>query len=203
MTARKPSRENFSRWIGFKNLLGVGMHLLLAGLLLEALTIVVRQWISFPIPLAFWMQFALSFPCVCLFVLGLIWFNTSINLAEIHLSGGENRLVTHGPFNYVRHPLYATFLITLPPLMIIWYADMLFFLPWVVIFIISHSIVFVEERGLIRTFGEDYKQYREHVPALLPCKGAAGRRYRESLGSFPSGEAPGNQADPHGNPGPN
>jgi hypothetical protein len=37
---------------GLKDLLGVGMYLLLAGILIEALTVFVRHWISFPVSLA-------------------------------------------------------------------------------------------------------------------------------------------------------
>jgi protein-S-isoprenylcysteine O-methyltransferase Ste14 len=109
----------------------------------------------------------------------MIWFNNSLNLAKVYLQGGEHKLITKGPFNYVRHPLYAILLFTLPPLMIIWYADMLFIIPWVVIFVISQYVVLLEERGLVKAFGEDYKRYREHVPTLLPYKGAGGRRYRK------------------------
>jgi protein-S-isoprenylcysteine O-methyltransferase Ste14 len=164
---------------GLKDLMGVGMYLLLAGILIEVLTVVVLHWVSFPISIAVRMQIALTFPCVLLCLLGMVWFNNSLNLARIHLLGGENKLVTEGPFNFVRHPLYATLLITLPPLMIIWYADMLLIIPWIVIFVIAHYLVLLEEQRLVKTFGENYKRYREYVPTLLPYKGAGGRRYRE------------------------
>ena len=167
----------------FNNLLGVGLYLLLAGLLLVAMTIIIRQWISFPLSLTVGMQITLTLPCVLLCLFGMVWFNRSLNLAEVHLLGGENKLITHGPFNYVRHPLYATLLITLPPLLIIWYADMLFMMPWVAMVIIAHHIVTLEERGLVKTFGEDYNRYRKYVPTLLPYKGAGGRRYREESGN--------------------
>ena len=155
------------------------MHLLLLGFLLEALTVVVRRWVSFPVSLAVGAQVALTLACVLLCLLGVIWFNGSLNLAKIHLLGGENKLVTHGPFNYVRHPLYATLLISLPPLVIIWYADILFIMPWVVMVIIAHYVVLLEERGLVKTFGENYNRYRKYVPALLPYKGAGGRLYHQ------------------------
>ena len=37
----------------------------------------------------------------------------------------------------------------------------------------------MEEQVLVRIFGEDYRNYQRFVPALIPYKGAAGRRYRE------------------------
>lgn len=175
----RPKSKLITLLKGFKDLLGVGMHLLLAGFFLEALTIVVQQWVSFPVSLTFGMRIALTFPCGLLCLLGVVWFNSSLNLAKIHLLGEDNKLITNGPFNYVRHPLYATLLITLPPLMIIWYADILFIIPWVLMFIIAHCVVLLEEQGLVRTFGEDYIRYRIYVPALLPYKGAGGRCYRE------------------------
>jgi len=80
-----------------------------------------------------------------------------------------------GPFAYVRHPLYSNLIITIPPLMIIWFADLLFFIPWIIIMLVSHLIVTIEERRLIDTFGEAYEKYREYVPALIPYKGAIGK----------------------------
>jgi protein-S-isoprenylcysteine O-methyltransferase Ste14 len=70
-------------------------------------------------------------------------------------------------------------LITIPPLAIVWFSDLLFLIPWVLLVIICHYLVSLEERELIEVFGRDYEAYREYVPALLPYKGAGGRRYRE------------------------
>ena len=177
----KPKLNNmkFPLLIDLKDLLGVGIYLLVAGILIEALTVCVQHWISFPVSWGVSIQIVLTIPCVLLCLLGMIWFNNTLNLAKTYLLGGEHKLITKGPFNYVRHPLYGTLLFTLPPLMIIWYSDLLFIVPWVVIFVISHYVVLLEERRLIKLFGEDYKRYREYVPALLPYKGDGGRRYRE------------------------
>jgi len=164
---------------GLKNLLGVGLHLLLLGLLLEGLTIVIRQWISFPLPLTLKMQILLTLPCVAACLWGMMWFSRSLDLIKVHLLDGKNELVTHGPFAYVRHPLYATIVITIPPLAIVWFSDLLFLVPWVLLFVASHYIVSLEERGLVEAFGEDYERYRRYVPALLPYKGAGGQRYRQ------------------------
>jgi protein-S-isoprenylcysteine O-methyltransferase Ste14 len=164
-----------------ENLLGVGFHLLLLGLLLESVTVAIQQWISFPIPLSFETQVLLTVPCVAACLLGSIWFNRSLNLIEANLQTGKNKLVTHGPFAYVRHPLYSTIMMTIPPLMIIWLSDLLFLIPWVLIVVVAHYVVRLEERGLVEAVGEDYQKYRKYVPALLPYKGAGGQRYREHL----------------------
>jgi len=162
-----------------KNLVGAGPHLLLLGFLLEGLTIAIHRWVSFPVSITVKMQTILTVPCITACLLGMIWFNRSLNLIEVNLLNVKNKLITYGPFNYVRHPLYSTLLITIPPLMIIWYSDLLFIIPWVLMLIFSHYVVFLEERGLIETFGENYEKYRRYVPALLPYKGAGGKRFRE------------------------
>ena len=155
------------------------MHLLLLGLSLEGLTLLVRQWISFPISLPFEVQVLLTVPCVAAALSGVMWFNRSLNLIRIHLLQGENELVTHGPFAYVRHPLYATLLLAVPPLVIVWFSDLVFIVPWGLLLVAAHGVVRVEERGLVEAFGQEYERYRKYVPALLPYKGAGGRRFRE------------------------
>lgn len=162
-----------------RQVLGAGVHLLLLGLGLEAATIVAWQWVSFPLVIPWPMQLLLTAACIAACVAGMIWFNRSLDLVEQHLRDGDKRLVTDGPFDYVRHPLYSTLLFTVPPLFVIWASDLLFLVPWVPVFIISHFVVYLEERRLVETFGGEYEDYRKYVPALVPYKGAAGRRYRE------------------------
>jgi protein-S-isoprenylcysteine O-methyltransferase Ste14 len=162
---------------GMKNLVGVGIHLLLLGLVLEGVTLLIRQWISFPISLTSEVQVLLTAVCAATCLSGVIWFNMSLDLIRVHLLNGKNELTTRGPFAYVRHPLYSTLLIMVPPLVIIWLSDLLFVIPWVLMLVVSHYVVRLEERGLIEVFGENYERYRGYVPALLPYKGAGGKRY--------------------------
>jgi protein-S-isoprenylcysteine O-methyltransferase Ste14 len=172
----------------FKNLTGVGVPLLLIGLLLEVIAIIVCRWVCVPIPLPIGIRIILTVPCILATVSGLVWFNRSLDLVKIHFRGGERKLVTRGPFAYTRHPLYSTLLIGLPPLFIIWYADLLFVVPWVLTFIVSHYVVRLEERGLINTFGDEYRNYKKYVPALIPYKGARGRRFQEQSDDIASGK---------------
>jgi len=170
------------------NIVGVGLLLLLMAMLLETLTILVRRWVSLPIPLSVNLRILLSVPCILVSVLGLIWFNRTLNLVRIHFLDGEKKLATHGPFHYVRHPLYTALLIGVPPLFVIWYADIIFLIPWLLTFILAHFIVRLEERGLIAVFGDEYRAYMLHVPALIPYKGAGGRRFRKQYDERFSGE---------------
>ena len=158
-------------------MLGVGPYLLLVGIVLEGLTVIIQQWAYFPISLDTSMKILLTIPFVVVCLLGLIWFNRSLNLIRVNFSNGENKLITCGPFAYVRHPLYSALMITIPPLVIIWFADLLFFISWILIILVSHLIVSIEERGLIEAFGEEYKNYRKYVPALIPYKGPVGKRF--------------------------
>ena len=160
-----------------KNLLGVGPYLLLVGIVLEGLTVIIQQWAYFPISLDISIKILLTIPFVVACLLGLIWFNRSLNLIRVNFSNGENKLITCGPFAYVRHPLYSALMITIPPLMIIWFADLLFFIPWILIILVSHLIVPIEEQGLVEAFNEEYEKYRKYIPALLPYKGAVGKRF--------------------------
>lgn len=165
---------------GLRKLWGVGLYLLIIALLVEGVTMSVHQRISFPFMVTRNVQVWLTLILGCLCVAGLIWFNASLNLIKVNLLDGERTLVTHGPFSYVRHPLYAILLLTALPLTIVWSADGLFVIAWFVILMLSHVLVLKEERGLREEFGEAYTTYRQYVPALLPYKGNGGRRYRES-----------------------
>ena len=163
----------------FKNLLGAGPYLLLLGLLFESITISIRRWISFPISISILMQIILTTLCIIVFLASMIWFNRSLNLIKVNLLDEKKVFITHGPFNYVRHPLYSTLLLTAPPIFIIWFSDLLLITPWVVILVLSHYVVILEEQELIKIFGDKYEKYRRFVPALLPLKGNGGKLYRK------------------------
>lgn len=174
-----------------RNLLGAGLHLLVLTLILEALTLTARPWLSRPISLRTEIQVLLTVPLVAACLLVAWWFNRSLNLVRVHLLNGDSQLITSGPFACVRHPLYAALLLTLPPLAVIWFRDLVFVVPWVAAIAAAHYAVRIEERGLIAEFGEHYERYRRIVPALLPYKGTAARRLLKRAGgpSHPQADA--------------
>lgn len=77
------------------------------------------------------------------------------------------QLVTHGIFQYARHPMYAVFL---------WasIATLLATLNWVIAWCVSGTVLVTfariktEDRILIGLFGECYLEYARHVSALGP-----------------------------------
>ena len=140
----------------FQALLGVGPFLLIVGFLLEGLAIVLQRWIWFPIALTLEVQLVLTAFCVVACLLGMFWFNRTLDLVRVHLRQGKHELVTWGPFAYVRHPLYAALMLTIPPLFVIWFSDLLFLLPWLLIVLSAHFVVSFEERKLVQEFGPAY-----------------------------------------------
>jgi hypothetical protein len=67
-------KENKSKLVSLireiKDLLGVGVYLLLIGLFLEGLALVIQQWISFPVSLAFETQILFTLLCTSVCLLG-------------------------------------------------------------------------------------------------------------------------------------
>jgi protein-S-isoprenylcysteine O-methyltransferase Ste14 len=87
----------------------------------------------------------------------------------------HERLVTSGPYAWVRHPLY----ITVIALMWLW-PDMT--ANRAALFCISAAYFYLgsfpEEQKLIEEFGDAYRRYQQVVPRLIP---RPGRRYSDGV----------------------
>ncbi len=77
----------------------------------------------------------------------------------------ESRLVVKGLYKYMRHPLYTFGLlfVWLTPVMT---ANMLILYISLTVYTIIGA--HFEERKLLREFGEDYAEYKENTPMLVP-----------------------------------
>ena len=76
-------------------------------------------------------------------------------------------LVTEGPFNYTRNPLYLSMTLFYAGVSILVNALWAMLLLPAVLFVISRGVIDREERYLERKFGEQYKQYKERVRRWL------------------------------------
>ena len=78
------------------------------------------------------------------------------------------RLVIQGPYRYVRNPM-----ITGALLMLLAEAILFRSLPiaiWMTVFFIGNAIYFplIEENVLEKRFGDEYREYKSHVPRWIP-----------------------------------
>lgn len=90
------------------------------------------------------------------------------NVSETILTKSAHQLVTHGPYRWIRHPLYTTGTVLLVSLGLI--AANWFVLSFAVIALLSVRFVVVpmEERQLIAHFGAAYERYRRGTGAMTP-----------------------------------
>jgi protein-S-isoprenylcysteine O-methyltransferase Ste14 len=137
-----------------------------------------RQWVSWSfVHLPLWIRAA----GVLLAGLGLLLLWRSHHALgknfrpTLEVSPGQE-LVTAGPYAYVRHPLYLAFLLMLASTGLLssnWFIGVVG-----ILLIASITVVRIpaEESLLNERFGEPYRVYRKHTPALLPYPRSAARR---------------------------
>ena len=126
-----------------------------------------QAWAEVPLPL--WARW--SGVVLCVFAIPLIWWvhraldeNFSLRL---HVRD-EHTLVTHGPYRWVRHPMYTVLYI---------FSIALFLLTgnWLIggMFLGSLTLIVVtrlanEEAVMLETFGDEYHNYMKRSGRFLP-----------------------------------
>jgi protein-S-isoprenylcysteine O-methyltransferase Ste14 len=77
-----------------------------------------------------------------------------------------HRLVTWGPYRYVRHPAYLGYFLMFLGLFFLW-PQVLTMLPWVAIpgYV---QVTFDEEKLLVQHFGDEYEEYRRKAGRFIP-----------------------------------
>jgi len=78
------------------------------------------------------------------------------------------RLVTGGPFAYVRNPIYLGSIFIGMGMSAVIGDPLAYALTAIVFCVLYFGIVPAEEEHLARTFGAEYESYREAVPRLIP-----------------------------------
>jgi len=82
---------------------------------------------------------------------------------------GPNTLVTTGLYSKIRHPIYTGRLLIAIGWSLTWNAVYSLFIIPIVVWITFITVVrFWEEPDLIKSFGEEYNEYRRNTPALFP-----------------------------------
>ena len=78
------------------------------------------------------------------------------------------RLVIQGPYRHVRNPMITGALFMLLAEAILFQS--LPIATWMTVFFIGNAIYFplIEEKGLEQRFGDEYREYKTHVPRWIP-----------------------------------
>ena len=115
-------------------------------------------WSSIPLPVGLrWLGAAVGLGALPL----VYWVVSSIgnNISETFLTKEKHVLVTHGPYRWVRHPLYSTATIALVSLSILAANWFMLAMACVAFIGIAALVIPREEAELIRKFGDEYREY--------------------------------------------
>lgn len=124
-------------------------------------------WSSFVLPV--WLRLAGAGTGLCAAFL-IYWVMRSIgsNISETVLTKSRQRLVTHGPYRWVRHPLYSTGTLMLISIGLIAANWLILFFSLLAVIMIVLVVIPKEEQELIKKFGDAYMQYRQTAGRIFP-----------------------------------
>lgn len=103
---------------------------------------------------------------------GALWVLTTIgeNISETVLTKERHTLVTHGPYRWVRHPLYTvgtTMFVAIGLMAANWF---ILAAAAAVLLAIELIVIPLEERQLIAKFGNEYRMYQATTGRMIPIR---------------------------------
>lgn len=90
-----------------------------------------------------------------------------VGLPEIS-SKIKSKLVADGPFSIVRHPTYLAHTVMFFGIFLITETAAVGIITLLDFVLVNAIIIPLEDRELLKRFGEDYKKYKERVPGFFP-----------------------------------
>ena len=102
-------------------------------------------------------------------VFGIYWLFSSIGtgITPTSATRKEHKLVTHGIYRYIRHPLYtigSSLFVSFGMMADNWFVAALGILTFILMAIRTPK----EEANLIEKFGDEYREYMKHTGRFLP-----------------------------------
>lgn len=146
--------------------MGLGLPLLIV-ILLNIFWPLSLTWSKFDPPE--WLRYAgLVMAILCVPLLWWVFSSIGKNISETVLIKEEHELVTHGPYAWVRHPLYGGALVLLMSISLI-FGDWII-LGYTLAGILAFRLLVIpaEEKQLLNAFGAEYESYQSRTGALLP-----------------------------------
>ena len=126
-----------------------------------------------------WSSIALSiwprWGGVCALVLGcalLAWTFLSLgrNLTDTVVTRKQHSLVVHGPYRWIRHPLYSSAAVLVAAVSLIT-ANWFFFATGAAVLCVLIIRTRIEEENLVARFGDSYRRYMDRTGRFLPKLG--------------------------------
>jgi protein-S-isoprenylcysteine O-methyltransferase Ste14 len=165
--------------IGLWRRLGLRMSYAVLWLLIAAMVaglfLFRHQALALHVPVAFWHVYSGGL----LLLIGLVMrlrINQDLPVkgliggAEMRGDGDPGTLVTGGLYARMRHPRYLQmFLVLLGYALITGYLAI--YVIWLLYLPLIGVVILLEERELLRRYGEAYREYRRRVPMLIPHLG--------------------------------
>ena len=116
-----------------------------------------------------WLGVVLGLLCVA----GVYWLFSSIGsgITPTSATREKHTLVTHGPYRWVRHPLYtvgSSLFIAFGIMADNWFIALLGVLAFIAMAVRTPK----EEANLIEKFGDEYREYMKRTGRFLPKSGA-------------------------------
>lgn len=88
--------------------------------------------------------------------------------AQVTKAFSEGKLVTTGIYAVVRNPLYSAWIVFIIPGIVIISRQALWSLVPVFMYVLCKVLIKEEDLYLEQKFGQNYRQYKEEVPELIP-----------------------------------
>ncbi|NIS79826.1 MAG: hypothetical protein GTO14_06380 [Anaerolineales bacterium] len=140
---------------------------LLASILLTIFYPRALNWATIHLPL--WLRsFAAVGAMLCVPIILWVFRSIGRNISETVLTKSDHELVKHGPYRWVRHPLYASTLLLLFSISLIAGNWFIFVYCVIGLFVFRFLVIPAEEEKLVASFGEEYEKYRLRTGALIP-----------------------------------
>ena len=127
------------------------------------------DWSSMPIPMpARWGAVALLVAGAAL----LVWTFRSLgkNLTDTVVTRASHTLVVHGPYRWIRHPLYSSAALVIAALSLM-IANWFLLVTGIAVLLALVVRTRTEEQNLIARFGERYQQYMSRTGRFMPRRG--------------------------------
>lgn len=127
------------------------------------------QWASMPLPI--WLRWTgVVTGALCLLL--MYWTLSSLgkNLTDTVVTRAEAKLVTHGPYRWVRHPFYVTAALLMASVTLLaasWFIG----ISSVVVLTLLAVRTPKEEEMLIERFGQEYRDYMTRTGRFFPRLG--------------------------------